>query len=539
MASGVDEKQNGKIETELRDEAIELLEMKSKENGKEKEISEREDDEDTEVTLQLQNSSYCTTILLMTIIATVPMINYGLTCLNPTIPVLQEMYNNTYMSRYSEPMPDSTWEMLKALTMSMIVAGSFVGSLSLKSVLMFLSRKQCMIAVHGINILGALIICLGAGLSKAYEPMIIGRFVMGLANGLALGLIPVIIGETCVKSRCAVYDGLIGVLLAIGALFGVILGWSEVFGTPELWPLIIITPAIPSAIYITMSRWITDTPYYIMRNGDRAELMKTMVKLRDGPESAVAAEIRSMMGAQTTRRSESLLENNYDQSTEQKQTSQDITLKTVWTTVEYRRQFVMVLLLFANLMLNGLNNVLFFSDSIFLEAGIKPDYVTVVTVGVFLFQVLSTLPGSYILHHMGSWKLCIIGNIIMIVGHILVVASLATYETVPGMSYLAIVGVAVYLLGFAGGENIGLFPLVSELTTEVTRPICVNFGCAMLWFTGWLVGFMATYFQKWMGAYSFLVWMGFTILFTIYIAVMVPNTKNKTSDEIQQHFKNQ
>lgn len=39
---------------------------------------------------------------------------------------------------------------------------------------------------------------------------------------------PVIIGETCVKHKCAFYDGLIGVCLAVGSLFGVIMGWSEV-----------------------------------------------------------------------------------------------------------------------------------------------------------------------------------------------------------------------------------------------------------------------------------------------------------------------
>ena len=44
-------------------------------------------------------------------------------------------------------------------------------------------------------------------------------------------------------------------------------------------------------------------------------------------------------------------------------------------------------------------------------------------------------------------------------------------------------------------------------------------------------------FQIWIGGYAFLVWMGFTILISLYVWFFIPGTGGKTSDEIQAFFK--
>lgn len=45
---------------------------------------------------QTENSTFGTTMLLITILCTIPMINYSLTCLGPALPVLKQLYNQTY-----------------------------------------------------------------------------------------------------------------------------------------------------------------------------------------------------------------------------------------------------------------------------------------------------------------------------------------------------------------------------------------------------------------------------------------------------------
>lgn len=49
--------------------------------------------------------------------------------------------------------------------------------------------------------------------------------------------------------------------------------------------------------------------------------------------------------------------------------------------------------MYANYMLTGVNNVVFFSDKIFLEAGIEPTIATPATIGVFATSFIMALVG--------------------------------------------------------------------------------------------------------------------------------------------------
>ena len=83
-------------------------------------------------------------------------------------------------------MNKETWDLNLALTVSMMLAGGFVGALSIRFILACLSRKQSMIVMNMTNIASVLLIVVGGRLIPSYEAMIVGRFIMGLASGFGM-----------------------------------------------------------------------------------------------------------------------------------------------------------------------------------------------------------------------------------------------------------------------------------------------------------------------------------------------------------------
>ena len=61
--------------------------------------------------------------------------------------------------------------------------------------------------------------------------------------------------------------------------------------------------------------------------------------------------------------------------------------------IHYRNMLIGVIFLYLNLNLVGIDNILLYSDKVFIEAGISPDKATYVTIGVFALQMLASLIG--------------------------------------------------------------------------------------------------------------------------------------------------
>nr|XP_039257654.1 solute carrier family 2, facilitated glucose transporter member 5-like isoform X2 [Styela clava] len=451
------------------------------------------------------------------------MVPYALTCMNPMIPVIERLYNETYMNRHGEELPENTWTLLLSMTMSMVLIGAFVGSLSFKLLLNCLTRKQVMITLHVLNASGYVIIAIGGGIWGAYEAFVLGKFVTGLGLGLGLSIIPLIINETSVPHRREFYSAVFGTSMSSGSVIGVFVGWSKVLGTDETWVGVMLFGMITSAVYLGGVYWIEETPYQAKLKYGNQQAKRILEKLRSGGRfsSDLEMEMKSLLGETS------------DGSTE----GGVATLSEVLTTPQYRRHFIGSIVLFSYMMICGLNNILFFSDQIFLSANVDPEVVTPATLGVLSMGPIVSVGGMFLLKFIEPKKLLLFGSVVMILGDIFMTTSQATYEQIPAMTYGAIAAVFVFYFGYMFLNLLALM-IVGSITIDRTRPVCTNIGGAALWFSAWLVGFLATYLKIWIGPFAFLVWMGFTIIITVYIIFYLPNTKGKTSEEIQEFYKN-
>lgn len=110
-------------------------------------------------------------------------------------------------------------------------------------------------------------------------------------------------------------------------------------------------------------------------------------------------------------------------------------------------------------------------------------------------------------------------------------------ETVSAMSYVAIITVILFVVGFATGPGSIPWFFVTELFAQSGRPTATSIAVTVNWSANFLVGLGFSPLQAVMGPYVFVIFMVIQLFFIIYVYFVVPETKNRTIEEITAQFR--
>lgn len=105
------------------------------------------------------------------------------------------------------------------------------------------------------------------------------------------------------------------------------------------------------------------------------------------------------------------------------------------------------------------------------------------------------------------------------------------------ISYLSIVLVLVFVIMFAIGPGSIPWFLVTELFNQSARPAATSIAVAVNWTANFLVGLGFLPLQELMKGYVFIVFAVFLAIFVIFVWKKVPETRNKSIDEISAMFR--
>ncbi|XP_033642127.1 solute carrier family 2, facilitated glucose transporter member 3-like [Asterias rubens] len=104
------------------------------------------------------------------------------------------------------------------------------------------------------------------------------------------------------------------------------------------------------------------------------------------------------------------------------------------------------------------------------------------------------------------------------------------------MRWLSLAFIFLYIISFAIGPGPIPFVIVPELWAQGPRPSAMSISVQVNWWCNFVVGLTFQFIQSGIGAYTFLVYMAFLILSTIFIFFFVPETKNRTFEDISSSF---
>jgi len=392
--------------------------------------------------------------------------------------------------------------------------GGIIGSMLVSAVLHNFGRRDGML----FNLIFSLFAAILFGSSKSIGfiwMIFVGRIFLGVYAGLAAGLVPTYISEISPKQ----WRGAIGVLnqlfITIGIFFAQIMGLEGALGSSSSWPVLLAFTFFPSLFLLIGGYFMPNSPRYLLLDtNNKKAAEKTLIKLRGTDD--IKEEMEEMKAEK-----------------EMASKTQSLTVVDLLKEKSVRWQLITIIVMHLCQQLGGINAFFFYTNKIFDAAKItkgRPQDLASIAIGSV--NVVMTIISFFIVDRVGRKKLIVYGFASMVLSCILLTIVLSVVES----SSISILFVVFYIVGFAVGPGPIPWLLTAELFTQESRPAATTLGCMVNWSSNFLLSIIFPSLVNGIGAYVFIIFMVFSLIATVYLQLILPETKGKTYNEIYQMF---
>ncbi|KAJ6841489.1 inositol transporter 1 [Iris pallida] len=393
-------------------------------------------------------------------------------------------------------------------------------------------RKKATLLADVIFIIGSLV------MSAAPNPyvLIFGRLSVGLGVGMASVTAPMYIAEA---SPSEIRGALVStnVLMITGGQFLsflVNLAFTEVDGT---WRWMLGVAAVPAIIQFLLMLLLPESPRWLYRRNEKAKAVAVLSKIYDSAER-LEEEIDLLSVASS--------ENIHSTST--------ISYLDVFRSKEMRLAFFAGAGLQAFQQFTGINTVMYYSPTIVQMAGFSSNQLALLlSMIVAAMNAAGTVVGIILIDRCGRRRLALTSlagvflALLMLTGAFSLQSAQVnsgicnTLQKICGSNYygwLAVLGLALYILFFSPGMGPVPWAVNSEIYPEAYRGICGGMSAMVNWVSNLIV---AQTFLSVVGlvgtSMAFLILAGISVLAFIFVAIFVPETKGLSFEEVDMLWK--
>jgi MFS family permease len=250
----------------------------------------------------------------------------------------------------------------------------------------------------------------------------------GASAGCYCFVVPIYVGEITSKEIRGSVLSLFQVCINLGVLFVFTLG--NFAGVQTLN----IVCALLTTLYSFVFLALPESPIVLIGQNLETEAKESLQKLR-GKHQNIESEFNV------------LIKQNEDSKLHKKSFAE------VFKTKSTRKAFIIIMLQFFFFQMSGINVVLFYSTTIFIEAGISFE-AGVASIIVSSVQVVSIFFAIALVDRFGRKKMLSFSNTLMCFG----LAGIATFFTlkdlidVDGFGWLSVASLCLFMVGFSSGE---------------------------------------------------------------------------------------
>ncbi|XP_056631386.1 facilitated trehalose transporter Tret1-like isoform X1 [Diorhabda sublineata] len=420
---------------------------------------------------------------------------------SPEIPKLLNATTNPFERVVTEE--EISW-ISSLLTLGAVTAPFLFGFLADK-----IGRKSTILLVGVPFFISYVMLATG----EVIEVFYCARILSGIGVGGTFTMVPMYIGEIAESRNRGLISCLTGAICSFGLLFSVALG---PFKTIQYFNTVLAIP--PLLFLIIFSILSEESPIYLIKNQEIEQAESVLHNLGRTLEAAKKEilEIQSGYG-------------NKEDTT--------INYKEMFRSKPFIKGTISSLGLLIFQQLSGINAIMFYSQTIFEQAGTKlaPQFCVIILVSV---QFVSSFIVSFVVDRFGR-KICLL---ISAVGMIASNAPLAIYchlrssqIYVESYSWIPVLTLTTFIIFF----NFGYGPLPWTILAEMFSTNYRSFAAALVSTLCWLVSFWVT---KYFGLAVATFGLGNVFLFStfscllaaIFSSFYVIETKGKSLNEIQE-----
>ncbi|CRK92725.1 CLUMA_CG006284, isoform A [Clunio marinus] len=390
---------------------------------------------------------------------------------------IESFIKDVYKDRYGEDINDEVTQQLYSVAVSIFAIGGMLGGFSGGWMANRFGRKGSLLLNNFVGISGA---CL-MGFTKfvnSYEMLFLGRFIIGVNCGLNTSLVPMYISEIAPLNLRGGLGTVNQLAVTIGLLLSQVLGIEQILGTNDGWPILLGLAICPAILQLILLPICPESPRYLLITKQwEEEARKALRRLR--ASNQVEEDIEEMRAEERAQQSES-----------------SVSIMELICSPTLRAPLIIGIVMQLSQQLSGINAVFYYSTSLFTSSGLTEESAKFATIGIG----------------------CIM-------------------EMIDWMSYLSVVSTLAFVVFFAVGPGSIPWMITAELFSQGPRPTAMAIAVLVNWMANFVVGIGFPSLKTRLENYTFLPFSVLLAIFWIFTYQKVPETKNKTFEEILALFR--
>ena len=355
-----------------------------------------------------------------------------------------------------------------------------------------------------------------SALANDLSIFIFARFIGGVGVGAASMLSPLYISESApAKIRgtlVSVYQ--LAIVLGINVIYIVnymisLSGdtqWNVEYG----WRWMLGSEIIPAGIFFILLFLVPESPRWLLANGQDEKARDVLYRINGSQASAIENEIKSTLK-------------------EERGTFKELFGK------KYRMALIVGVVLALFSQITGINAIIYFAPEIFKSIGMGVESAFFQTILIGVINTVFTFVAIWLIDKAGRRKL-LLGGVTGMILCLLGTGLCFQYEIFAGPWLL------LFILGFIASFATSLGPipwvLISEIFPTKTRGVAMSFCTLILWVGVILITQLTPMaLENLGGATTFFIFMGNAIFLLIFTWYYIPETKQRSLEEIEKSWK--
>ena len=387
---------------------------------------------------------------------------------------------------------------------SSLVIGCIVGTLIAGSLSDRYGRKKVMIAAAFLFLVSAIM----SALPRTVAEIVIARLISGIAVGTVSVLSPVYIAEIAPARIRGQLVSINQLAIVSGIFLTYLTNWLLVDMGPANWRWMFAVGAIPSLLFCIALFFIPESPRFLTKIGlrDRALSVLTRINGRQRAE-IVLSEVENTMSQEKVGLSDLLKPG-------------------------FRTVLIIGCLLAVLSQWNGMAAILYYTPSIFMKAGYESaSSAFLASVAIGFVNIVFTIVAIVAVDRFGRKGLLLIGFTGMFIS---ITLTGYIYQSATISGKIVIVPLLFFVAFFCMSVGAITWVLLSEIFPTKIRGTAMAIATMSLWVANFVLSQVFPLMINSLGGNTFYLFGLITFVAVIFTWKMIPETKNKTLEEIEQ-----